>query len=84
MAMTEDEIRDAARRSFRVYAQKKRWANRVLGSAVALLKQGAEVSRISPERFDAIVREEMDEALQRMKADEAASHPVAAALSEGS
>ncbi|UWQ31318.1 hypothetical protein K3555_11925 [Leisingera sp. M527] len=84
MAMTEDEIRDAARRSFRVYTQKQRWASRVLGNAVALLKQGAEVSRISPERFDAIVREEMAEARQRMEADEAASHPVAAVLSEAS
>ena len=82
MAMSEDQIREAMRRSFSAYATVTRRASIVLGGRLAVAKAEAELAKLPPEDFEAIAREEAALADRRMASDATALHPVVPFLSE--
>ncbi len=82
MAMSENQIREAMRQSFSSYATKLRRASLVLGNNLAVLKNEAELAKLSPGAFGALTREEMGRSEDRMQADAAAFHPVVPFLNE--
>ncbi|WP_405111023.1 hypothetical protein L0Z65_04085 [Phaeobacter sp. BS52] len=81
MAMTQSEIQTALHSAFSSYATKMRRANLVLGNSLVVLRREAEIAKIAPEAFDAMAREEMNQADKRMR-DDLVQHPVAAPIAE--
>lgn len=77
MAMTKDEIRESLRRGFSAYATKQLRAGLVLGGRLSVVKQNAALAKMPDDEFDALAREEMERAMQRMKAQQQAFHPAA-------
>lgn len=81
MAMSEDQIREAMRRSFSNYATKVRRASLVLSNSLAVLTREADLAKLPQATFDKIAREEMEVAERRMKLEPASVQPI---LSEAS
>lgn len=80
MAISEDQIREAMRKSFSFYTTKMRRASLALGSNLSVLKGEADLAKLGSDAFGRIAREEMSAADQRMPETSAAKPDVASRL----